>query len=170
MNREDALNWCADNLAEWPNNSDCIPPEGWVWVWKYPLSLTPVLKALEGSYEYIDVNDYLDAPTKFKHTATILITPQQQISIDYVMDCFYFRRVDKVMRKLKWKWVQSELNHDDTGTPTELALRVRARQTLINSIAVGNASSSGFEATYDKSTSVFILKFILTDWHSYEEG
>ena len=168
MNREEALDWCGKNLAEWPNDLSSAAPEGWEWTW---LSISSFVR-LKGIWpstigeEHIYKSDYSVAPTKFKYTTTTAITPKQQDSIDIIMDRFDFMKVDKVMRKLKWTWALEGDVHDDTKTPIEASIRRAARRTLRLAIHNGSADSGGLLAEYDKDGEELILKFVLEEWWS----
>lgn len=168
MNRDEALEWCINNLVTWPNDLSGAAPEGWEW--------THVLNTFQGSFKLRDISGIevaiynIDVSTKIesketKYTTTD-ITPKQQNSIDIIMDNFNFRKVDKVMRKLKWTWALEGDVHDDTKTPVEASIRRAARRTLKSAIHRGSADSGGLWAEYDKEEEELILKFVLEEWWS----
>lgn len=97
------------------------------------------------------------------------ITPLQQELIDECMDNFRFNRVDSVMGLLGWRWALCDDVHSDTKTPTEQALRVRARQMLKLALENGSCVTGGFDCRWDSSEEVLSLKFVLEDWEAYRD-
>ena len=169
MNREEAVNWAVLNIEEWPYyKSGCELPDldmGWYWNFN-TLTNDFSLYSEDEAATNIHKNDWvwgrMNRPTQEAHT----ITPKQQDSIDIIMDSFNFRKVDKVMRKLKWTWALEGDVHDDTKTPTEAAIRRAARRILKSAIHNGSADSGGLLAEYDKEEEELILKFVLEEWRS----
>lgn len=89
------------------------------------------------------------------------VTPEQQASIDEIMDNFDFAKVVKVMQFLKWKWWDAE-----DEIPTEYEVRKNARRLLYdvakNPDEEASITTGGFAA--HKIGKFFELEFILTEW------
>lgn len=84
-----------------------------------------------------------------------------QDRIDDIMDNFDFNKVAVCMKALNWGWHSLEGN-----TPNYFEIKTFARNLLKRKESV---ATGGFEVKVDKEEGYMSLKFVLTDWDSYEE-
>lgn len=87
-----------------------------------------------------------------------MITEEQQVKIDEVLDWFDFQRVLKVMDALDWAWCGEVPDHEGY-------LREKARRLLKDSIYWGEIASGGFSADYEDGE--FTLRFVVSKWSSF---
>ncbi len=154
MNREEAIEALVLKYNNW-TDIESLPdglPIVFQWVW-----MKGAIENYFGKYKPIG-KEAFDAEKG-------RVDKLDRDAIDGIMDHFDFSKVDKIMRQLDWKWAFEEDTHEDTGTPTESAIRVYARKALnrCKSSVYGGFYSGGFEATYEDGT--YNLKFVIEDWH-----
>lgn len=87
------------------------------------------------------------------------MTQQQQELIDEIMDCFDFKRVAEVMRKLNWSWASC------TGTPEDFEIRRIARGLLKKALVYDYCATGGLCASYNDGE--LRLAFEVTNWGVY---
>jgi hypothetical protein len=81
-----------------------------------------------------------------------------QESIDDIMDCFDFERVQLAMKSLDWRWGSS--------IPEVYEIRKEARR-LLKQVATREhymCATGGLEAYYHKEDRTCSLKFVLETW------
>jgi hypothetical protein len=90
------------------------------------------------------------------------MTEQELVAVNNIMDWFDFTKVLRVMKILRWKWVDAI---DDI--PSEGEIREFARGLLIRSVEERiSIGSGGFQVTNVHNNSFLKLEFIVSEWET----